>query len=240
MEFSKVLSSEIKRQKQTLEEPTKQDSSQDEKQALRDPKSDSEFSSDVPSQSEKVSTKEKAPAPDAPEIKPQRRSNHATLEQIPVTAFSIRKISIRDDPKLIAQQCRDYIKYLLGKWEAANLQHSTVDLVETKKWLFPLLVKLRKQSLPLEQLTSLATIMYELQQHNYNHANEAYLKLSIGNVAWPIGLTNIGIRVRTGHLKVKENTGTSNIMKDEQTRQWILAIKRIITFCETAGTTLGI
>ena len=40
-------------------------------------------------------------------------------------------------------------------------------------------------------------ILDAIEQRNYQRANEIYLQLSIGNQAWPIGVTSIGIHDRS-------------------------------------------
>lgn len=58
------------------------------------------------------------------------------------------------------------------------------------------------------------------------------MKLSIGNVAWPIGVTSVGIHARSAHSKIQGGRNAANIMIDERTRLWITSIKRLITFEE--------
>ena len=43
----------------------------------------------------------------------------------------------------------------------------------------------------------LSMIIDAIEQRNYQRANEIYLQLSIGNQAWPIGVTSIGIHDRS-------------------------------------------
>jgi pre-mRNA-splicing factor 18 len=119
-----------------------------------------------------------------------------------------------------------YIKFILKLWE--DLPSDL--LLDTKKSLFPMLVKLRKNTLPVDHLTSLMTIFYHLQHKEYLKANESYMKLSIGNVAWPIGVISISIHARSTQSKLEG--GKANIMIDEETRKWITAVKRLVTFME--------
>lgn len=129
----------------------------------------------------------------------------------------------------LAMKVNRYIKHILKLWETAP---ETALLVDTKKALFPLLVKLRKNTLPEEHLTSLMTILYHLQRKEYLRANESYMKLSIGNVAWPIGVIGVSIHARSTQSRLEG--GKSNIMIDEQTRKWITGVKRLVTFMENS------
>lgn len=41
-------------------------------------------------------------------------------------------------------------------------------------------------------LTRIAEIVHYMQKREYQRANDAYLRLSIGNAPWPIGVTMVG------------------------------------------------
>jgi pre-mRNA-splicing factor 18 len=41
-------------------------------------------------------------------------------------------------------------------------------------------------------LPRLAEIVHHMQKRQYQRANDAYLRLSIGNAPWPIGVTMVG------------------------------------------------
>ena len=41
-------------------------------------------------------------------------------------------------------------------------------------------------------LHRLAEIVHHMQKRQYQRANDAYLRLSIGNAPWPIGVTMVG------------------------------------------------
>ncbi|ESW97422.1 hypothetical protein KL918_001035 [Ogataea parapolymorpha] len=247
MDFARVLNSEIARKKRALQEEqtskkAKTVSSPEEIRGL--PKAADEIASQTVEETDPDTTQCEISGSEAQRIDAQEegladKKNLGKTSDKPLSgpqpepgSYIIEKTDIRDNHAIVSQQCRDYIKHLLNIWESKKDQHTNVDLLETKKWLLPLLVQLKKKSLPHDQLVSLATILYNIQRQKYTDANEAYLQLSIGNVAWPIGLIDIGIRVRTNNMKIGEGSNTSNIMKDERTRQWILAVKRLLTFCE--------
>ncbi|ODV98083.1 hypothetical protein PACTADRAFT_31494 [Pachysolen tannophilus NRRL Y-2460] len=149
--------------------------------------------------------------------------------------FNIIPTDIRDNKSKVSIQLRSYIKYLLKEWELfiskTDIEHQSL-LVETKKDLVPLLVMLRKEKIDDDIFITLSTTFQYLQQKDYQNANDSYLKLSIGNVAWPIGVINIGIHARSAHSKLTGADKKSNIMSDEITRKWLMGIKRLITFAE--------
>lgn len=150
----------------------------------------------------------------------------------------VEEIIVKEDianPKQkdkIYLQSRVYLKHLVNEWERCSTDEDDKTLLlETKKDLVKLLYKLRARKLDDNMLVSLATILYYLQISDYMKANESYMKLSIGNVAWPIGVQNIGIHARSSSLKITGNN-TASIMIDTKTRRWVTAVKRLITFSE--------
>ncbi|ODV83530.1 hypothetical protein CANARDRAFT_29967 [[Candida] arabinofermentans NRRL YB-2248] len=163
-------------------------------------------------------------------------------------SYIIKKTDVIDDLKKVSEQCRDYIKDLSNQWETQiqtmdpekqkeqQLKQQQLDLellTETKRWLLPLLLHLKRFTLPSDQLITLSSILIDLQEKEFIQAGSDYIKLSIGNIAWPIGVISVGIHSRSAHSKLEGGGDVSNIMKDEKTRRWILAIKRLITFCES-------
>lgn len=151
-------------------------------------------------------------------------------------ATKIDPTTIGDASKLkqLSLQCNLYIHETLNNWEKeSNVYHAEL-LSDTKKSLFPLLIHLRRGTLAEDLVISLASVLYHLQQPKENNlAIESYMKLSIGNVAWPIGVTSVGIHARSAHSKIQgENGQIANIMVDDRTRLWITSIKRLITFKE--------
>lgn len=156
-------------------------------------------------------------------------SSVKSAESIPITVPKINKNEIATNLPAVLLECREYIKYLLNQWEAAGDPDNI--LQETKMWLVPLLVSLKRNRLEPGAGITLSTLLNNLQAGELNAATENYVKLSVGNVAWPIGVQSVSIHQRNSqsHLNGEYN-GVSNIMKDEKTRKWILAIKRLISF----------
>lgn len=130
----------------------------------------------------------------------------------------------------LALQCNLFIHSLLQEWQSEGYKPDLI--LETKKALYSVLLQLRKKMLPSELITSLATILYHIQQHQFPLATQSYLKLSIGNVAWPIGVTSVGIHARSAHERIQGKDKIANVMLDEPTRLWITSVKRLITFAE--------
>lgn len=62
-------------------------------------------------------------------------------------------------------------------------------------------------------------------------ANDAYLRLSIGNAPWPIGVTMVGIHERSARERIHSNQ-VAHVLNDETQRKWIQSIKRLMTWCQ--------
>lgn len=142
------------------------------------------------------------------------------------------------EPKVYRRLClqiRKFVKVSLNAWESgANDQSSLANLQETKRDLVKLLYKLRSGKLRPNMVITLSTIVHDIQLEQFTKANESYMKLSIGNVAWPIGVRDVGIHARSADQKITgDNKETvANIMQNEHTRRWIIAVKRLISWWE--------
>ena len=60
-------------------------------------------------------------------------------------------------------------------------------------------------------------------------ANDAYILVAIGNAAWPIGVTSVGIHTRTAREKV-EQKNVAHVMNDEAQRKYLTSFKRLMKF----------
>lgn len=166
---------------------------------------------------------------------------------------------------ILPMKCNLYIHNILRQWEkeiksqevhidddtSSSIDKTTQErnelFYDTKMSLFPLLVQLRKNSLPKNQLISVSTILFHLQRHEWDLSLQSYMQLSIGNVAWPIGVTSVGIHARSAHSKItgdrkhsynmEKQINVANIMIDDSTRKWTTALKRLITISKNIAVT---
>ena len=151
------------------------------------------------------------------------------------------------DPGDPEDQVASYFDSVMAEWEAevesasdewrlnsieGIRMRSTVDAC--RKQLQPLLSKLRNRELSEDLVRGLYIIMRSMKTRNYRNAGDMYVRLSIGNQPWPIGITKVGIHERSARDKLQENKMNSetnaNVMADEQTRKYLQSIKRLITF----------
>lgn len=86
------------------------------------------------------------------------------------------------------------------------------------------------QDLAPDVLKAVAEITYNMQIREYLRANDAYIRLSIGNAPWPIGVTMVGIHERSGREKIFSNN-VAHVLNDETSRKYIQSLKRLVRWC---------
>lgn len=145
---------------------------------------------------------------------------------------------IQEKKKSLELQIRKFFKYMISVWEqnpeSPPQQYTLALLEQVKKDMIKLLYKLRAGKLSDSIIISLSTIVYYIQHQDFVKANESYMKLSIGNTAWPIGIRDVGIHARSALSKItgEDKSTVANIMQSESMKRWIIAVKRIISYTE--------
>ncbi|KAJ7931353.1 Prp18 domain-containing protein [Mycena leptocephala] len=104
--------------------------------------------------------------------------------------------------------------------------------VQSAEYLKPLFKSLRARSLPADVLGRMAEIVHYMQKRQYQRANDSYLRLSIGNAPWPIGVTMVGIHERSAREKISSDQ-VAHVLNDEVSRKYIQSLKRLLTFSQT-------
>lgn len=162
------------------------------------------------------------------------------------------------------RQISSYLNFVLTEWSAALAgrdkedAQSSAGIAATNNYkvalddLKPLMRRLEAavynptpkadaptSSTPLPHdalLVPLVQILYLTQKRHYRDAVDAYLRLSIGKAAWPIGVTMVGIHERSAREKLHEDgkdRDIAHIMSDEDTRKWLQSLKRLVSFSQT-------
>lgn len=88
-----------------------------------------------------------------------------------------------------------------------------------------ILLTSRTKALEHDVLRYLAEIVHYMQKREYQAANDSYLRLSIGNAAWPIGVTMVGIHERSAREKIGQDS-VAHVLNDEVSRKYIQSVKR--------------
>lgn len=102
---------------------------------------------------------------------------------------------------------------------------------QTQTYLKPLFKQLKTGKISRDILRHLVIIVQHLLDREYVKANDTYLQMAIGNAAWPIGVTMVGIHARTGREKIFSQN-IAHVLNDETQRKYIQALKRLMTQCQ--------
>ncbi|KAL6041969.1 Pre-mRNA-splicing factor 18 [Balamuthia mandrillaris] len=135
------------------------------------------------------------------------------------------------------------LKRLLREWEkdlsarsddikrVASGKVATATFKQTCRNIKPLFTLLRKRTLAGEILEPLAEIVSWIKNREYLKANDAYLRMAIGNAPWPMGVTMVGIHERSAREKIFSNQ-VAHVLNDETQRKYIQAVKRLISYAQ--------
>ncbi|GJN32628.1 hypothetical protein PR202_gb21144 [Eleusine coracana subsp. coracana] len=136
-----------------------------------------------------------------------------------------------------------FFKRLLNEWKQeldamTELEKGTADgklmvaaFNQRARDLDPLFHLCRRKVVPDDIREALLVIVECCMKQNYLAASEQYIKLAIGNAAWPIGVTMVGIHERSAREKIHAKS-VAHIMNDETTRRYLQSIKRLMTRCQ--------
>lgn len=103
--------------------------------------------------------------------------------------------------------------------------------LQTHKDLKPLEKRLKKKTLEPDVLDKMFNVIDACEKRNFRAAHDAYMLLAIGNAAWPMGVTMVGIHERAGRSRIFTSE-VAHILNDETTRKYIQMIKRLLSFCQ--------
>lgn len=173
-----------------------------------------------------------------------------TLELVPEAEMRVPE-TVPKDPtakKFLLRQLASYFDMLLSEWQSA-LARRTKEVKESstgktaynsflaaRENLRPLFKKMEQDNFPEVLLAPVLEIVNLAQLKRYVAANDAYLRVSIGKAAWPIGVTMVGIHERSAREKLHETEKMGNqahILSDEVTRKMLQGIKRCLSFAQT-------
>ena len=141
-----------------------------------------------------------------------------------------------------------YFKSLIEEWER-ELESKPEDWVYSnagkqsvancrlcKQHMRPLFKRIKRRELPVDIERALFLIVKSMKERNYRKAADMYIGIAVGNAAWPIGVTSVGIHERSAREKIGAQT-QAHAMHDEETRKYLQSIKRLITFAQRAYPT---
>lgn len=89
-----------------------------------------------------------------------------------------------------------------------------------------------REGIHQEVLLGIGMMITAMHERNYSSAIETYLRLSIGNATWPIGVTSVGIHARSARERISHYVNApsqAHIMNDEATRKFLQGMKRLVS-----------
>ncbi|KAF2641799.1 hypothetical protein P280DRAFT_285326 [Massarina eburnea CBS 473.64] len=171
-----------------------------------------------------------------------------TLALVPEADMKVSPVVPKDKAgrQFLYRQLASYFTMVLREWSVtlslrdpevkASYQgkQAHASMLQALENMRPLFKKLETFDLADSLLEPVVEIVHAAQERRYVHANDGYLRLSIGKAAWPIGVTMVGIHERSAREKLHESDkGAAHIMSDESTRKWLQSIKRCLSFAQT-------
>ncbi|CAH0482394.1 unnamed protein product [Peronospora belbahrii] len=142
-----------------------------------------------------------------------------------------------------------FFKGMLQRWEndlanrpdhvkrTAQGKIAVKTMKQCKDYIRPLFKLCKKRQVPSDILPKLVDIVKFCRQGEFVMANDAYIKLAIGNAAWPIGVTMVGIHERTGREKINSNK-QAHVMNNESQRKYLTSVKRLMSYAQSVSTVL--
>ncbi|CAG8082062.1 unnamed protein product [Penicillium salamii] len=142
------------------------------------------------------------------------------------------------------RQLGSYFNMVLSEWELALAKRDVTvresfqgkqaygAMTQSRENMTPLFRLFEKADLEDGLLEPIVEIVHKAQQRRYVDANDAYLRVSIGKAAWPIGVTMVGIHERSAREKLHQSDQQAHILSDEITRKYLQSIKRCLSFAQ--------
>jgi pre-mRNA-splicing factor 18 len=136
-----------------------------------------------------------------------------------------------------------WIERMMLEWKLWILQNSAelkcteygrkkiTTFKQCEEFMKPLNAQLKRKSLERSLCERLSSIVRHCKVRHYKKAMDEYILFAIGNAAWPIGVTCVGIWARASREKLNERN-VAHILNDEATRKWAQSIKRLMSFTQ--------
>ncbi|KAJ4520408.1 hypothetical protein HRR75_002273 [Exophiala dermatitidis] len=175
-----------------------------------------------------------------------------TLEPVPEKDMLLPSSSTLPAPntpehEFLYRQLASWFTLVLTEWSIALSQRDAAvrasssgkaassSYQQVLKDLTPLFRRFERRDLEPDLLEPICQIVRAAQRRRYVEANDAYLTLSIGKAAWPIGVTMVGIHERSAREKLHASSAgkQAHILSDEVTRKFLQSIKRCLSFAQT-------
>jgi len=172
-----------------------------------------------------------------------------TLELLPESEQLVPKkpppATLALERQYLYRQLASYFTLVLTEWtralagrtkevqESYQGKQAAGACVQSRDNMRPLFRKFEKGEINDAVLDGVVEIVRAAQERRYVDGSDAYLRLSIGKAAWPIGVTMVGIHERSAREKLHETDQVAHIMSDEVTRKYLQSIKQCLSYAQT-------
>lgn len=165
-----------------------------------------------------------------------------SIEEMQALVQELSPVSNQSDEQAIAKDCdiiSKFLRFILEEWgkklNARPIEEKTSQegkyasamYTSNRAYLKPLFKLLRNRRISKDVLRQLKLISKDLVAKNYKDAMSHYLEMAVGNAAWPMGVTMVGIHSRTGREKISQNN-IAHALNDETQRKYIQGVMRLI------------
>lgn len=150
----------------------------------------------------------------------------------------------REECESVEEYVYHFFKRLLYEWEDALASRSVevkrsilgrdeaAKQKQCKEYIKPFFSLLQKKNVPADILKNVEAIVTLAMDREYLKANDMYLRMSIGNAPWPMGVTMVGIHERSARERIHSDQ-VAHVLNDETQRKYIQSMKRLLTFAQS-------
>lgn len=164
----------------------------------------------------------------------------------PATGYIVNGVRIQFSkiPNLSADKIvYKYFRSLLKEWEwdlnarpdsektTSKGKMDTKTQKQCKDYIRPLFKLCKRKQVPADIIDKLLEMVQFCEEGNFRVAHDRYISTAIGNAAWPIGLTMVGIHERSGREKISTSK-VAHVMNNELQRKYLTSVKRLMTFAQ--------
>jgi pre-mRNA-splicing factor 18 len=164
----------------------------------------------------------------------------------PATGYKIngKRIQFSKIPNLSADKIvYKYFRSLLKEWEwdlnarndaekaSSKGKMDTKTQKQCKDYIRPLFKQCKRKQVEEDILDKLLEMVQFCEEGNFRVAHDRYISTAIGNAAWPIGLTMVGIHERSGREKIS-TAKVAHVMNNELSRKYLTSVKRLMTYAQ--------
>eukprot|EP01061_Rhynchopus_euleeides_P023065 TRINITY_DN37580_c0_g1_i1.p1 TRINITY_DN37580_c0_g1~~TRINITY_DN37580_c0_g1_i1.p1 ORF type:complete len:367 (+),score=136.10 TRINITY_DN37580_c0_g1_i1:122-1222(+) len=158
-------------------------------------------------------------------------SKSAPMAEVQQFVLMFMQAALLEWHLLLLRRPQEERKSGAGQREAARYE-------ETVGYMQPLEKLLKKGTLSESLARPFMDMSFYAQRKEYVRAMEVYQSMAVGNAAWPLGVTQVGIHSRAGRERISTNK-QAHILNSETQRKYIQGFKRLLTMVQKLHPTVS-